>query len=77
MSGPSESALVPILVLLVVLAIDPWVYGDAKARWERGTPVVFSTSFFEVDTPAAWFFGCLLLWIVFFPLYITRRDQVG
>ena len=34
----------PILVLLVVLAIDLWAYGDAKAHWERGTPVVFSTS---------------------------------
>src|SRR5436305_14647738 len=32
---------------------------------ERGTPVVFSASFFEVDAPAAWFFACLLLWIVF------------
>ena len=77
MSGPLGSALVPVLVLLFVLAIDLWVYADAKARWERGSPVVFSTSFFEVDSPAAWFFGCLLLWIVFFPLYMARRDQVG
>jgi hypothetical protein len=77
MSGLSDSALVPILVLLLVVAIDLWVYADAKAHVERGTPVLFSTGFLNVDTPAAWFFGCLLLWILFFPLYITTRDQVG
>ena len=77
MSGPSATALVPILVLLVlvVLATDVWVYVDAKALCERGTPVVFSIGTFRVDTPAAWFFGCLFLWIVFFPLYITGRRQ--
>ena len=35
---------------------------DAKAHAERGTPVVFSSGTFKVDTPAAWFVGCLLLW---------------
>jgi hypothetical protein len=75
-SGPQNSALALILVLLAVLATDLWVYADAKAHYERGIPVVFSTGFFEMDTPAAWFFGCLLLWIVFFPLYIGRRNQV-
>jgi hypothetical protein len=77
MSGLSDSALVPILALLLVVAIDLWVYADAKVHAERGTPVVFSIGFLNVDTPAAWFFGCLLLWILFFPLYITTRDQVG
>ena len=75
MSGQSVTALVPILVLLAVLATDGWVYADAKAQDERGTPVVFSSGTFKMETPAAWFFGCLLLWILFFPLYITRRGQ--
>jgi hypothetical protein len=75
MPGPPNGALVPILVLLVFLGTDFWVHVDAKAHYERGTPVIFSTGFLEVDTPVAWFFGCLLLWIVFFPLYIARRDQ--
>jgi hypothetical protein len=73
----SLSGLAPILVLLLLGAIDLWVYVDAKAHSERGTPVVFSTVFLTVDTPAAWFFGCLLLSIVFIPLYITIRGQVG
>ncbi len=66
-------AVLPTLLLLLVLAVDLWVYADAKAHEERGTPVVFSSGFLNVDTPAAWFVGCLLLWILFFPLYIDRR----
>jgi hypothetical protein len=77
MLGLSVTALVPILVLLPVLATDLWVYADAKAHDERGTPVVASIGSLVVDTPAAWFFGCLLLWVLFFPLYIARRNQVG
>ena len=73
MSGPSDSALAPILVLLLVVATDLWVYADARAHRERGTPVVFSAGSLNVDTPVAWFLGCLLLWVLFFPLYITRR----
>jgi hypothetical protein len=73
----SLSALVPILVVLLLGAIDLWVYVDAKAHSKRGTPVVFSTGFLTVDTPTAWFCGCLLLSIDFIPLYITIRGQVG
>lgn len=75
MLGLSVTALVPILVLLALLATDLWVYADAKAHSERGTPVVFSVGSLKVDTPASWFFGCLLLWILFFPFYITSRNQ--
>jgi hypothetical protein len=74
MSGPS-TPLLPILALFAVLFADAWVYGDARAHAERGRPVVFSSGTFRVDTPAAWFLGCLLLWIVFFPLYIARRGK--
>jgi hypothetical protein len=77
MFGLSVTALVPILVLLALLATDFWVYADAKAHSERGTPVVFSVGSLKMDTPASWFFGCLLLWILFFPLYITSRNQAG
>jgi hypothetical protein len=73
MAGLSDVALAPILVPLLFVAIDLWVYADAKAHVDRGTPVIFSTDFFTVDTPAAWFFGCLLLSIVFIPIYFTIR----
>jgi hypothetical protein len=78
MLGLSVIALGPILVLAAVLATDLWVYADARARWERGAPVILTLGFLQVDTPAAWFVGCLLLWIVFFPLYIkASRDRAG
>ncbi len=75
MPGVPTSALVPILVLLVVLPTDFWVYTDAKAQWERGQPIVLSSGRFQIDTPEAWFVGCLLLWIVFFPLYVIERSR--
>jgi len=77
MPAPSATTLAPILLWLAVLVVDLWVYADAKARRERGTPVVFSTGAFQVQTPAAWFFCCLVLWLVFLPLYIIRRGQPG
>jgi len=40
-----------LLALLVVVAVDAWVYEDAKARAARGTPVVFSFGTFTIDTP--------------------------
>jgi hypothetical protein len=76
MGGTPGSVLVPILVLLPILATDFWVYSDAKAHWEQDAPVVFSAGFLEVDTPATWFVCCLVLWIVFFPLYVTLRNQL-
>jgi cytochrome c oxidase assembly factor CtaG len=76
MVGLSFVAALPVLVLLVVLATDLWVYADATANRERGTPVVFSFGNLKLGTPTAWFLACLLLWIVFFPAYIATRRQV-
>ena len=67
------AALVPVLVVLVILAIDQWVYADAKQRADKGAPVVLRIGAFVVETPATWFIGCLLLWILFFPLYMVSR----
>jgi hypothetical protein len=61
--------------MLVVLVTDVWVYADAKKLARRGTPVVFSLSFLRIETPEAWFLGCLILWIFFFPLYVTGRNR--
>lgn len=60
-------ALVPILILLALFSVVRWVYLDAKAHAERGTPVIFSSGTFKLDTPAAWALGYLILWVVFFP----------
>jgi hypothetical protein len=69
-----SAAAVPLIAAIVVVAIDAWVYADAKAHADRGGPVVFRAGSFAVDTPAAWFLGCLLLWVIFFPIYLTSRS---
>ncbi len=79
MAGISLAPLLSILVLLVVLAIDVWVYADAKKRLSHGDQVSVSLGSLRVETPEAWFLGCLILWVVFFPLYLTatRRNPFG
>ena len=66
-------ALGPIVVLLVILAVDLWVYADAKRSAAQGTPVVARIGSFGVETPEMWFFGSLVLFILFFPLYMVSR----
>src|SRR6059058_2515649 len=71
MTGISPTALLPILIMLVVLAVDAWVYADARKRLQEGDRVTISAGSLRVATPEAWFLGCLILWVVFFPLYLT------
>ncbi len=66
-------ALGPLAVAVALLAVDIWVLLDAKQHTERGTPVVLRLGSVVIDSPAAWFVGCLLLWILFFPLYVISR----
>jgi hypothetical protein len=66
-------AVVPIVVIVVALATDLWIYEDAKAQQNGGTPVVLSWGAFKLDTPFGWLAACLLVWIVFVPLYIVGR----
>jgi hypothetical protein len=69
----TATALAPVLVILVILTVDAWVYVDAKRYVDHGTPVVFRSGNLVIDSPASWFIGCLVLWIIFFPLYMTSR----
>lgn len=71
----SGSALVPLIVLLAILTIDLWVYNDARARRDNGRPVVAAIGSLRIDNPEAWLAGCLLLSIVFIPLYLAARDD--
>jgi hypothetical protein len=67
------ATLAPVLVLLLILAIDLWVYADAQQRAHEEAPVVVRIGAFVLETPKTWFVGCLLLWIIFFPLYMVSR----
>jgi hypothetical protein len=61
MSGLTAVLLVPALVLFAVFSTASWVYADAKAQRERGTPAVLSVGAFELSTPKGWFLGCLFV----------------
>lgn len=65
----------PVLVLLVVVGSDLWVLLDAKRCSEEGTPVTLRIAGLVIDTPMAWFLGCLILWIFFFPIYLVSRSR--
>jgi hypothetical protein len=65
--------LAPLVAVVAILAVDLWVYADAKRCAEHGAPVVLRIGGFVVETPGTWFLGCLLLWILFFPAYLVSR----
>jgi hypothetical protein len=75
MPTPSVNPFATLVMLVVVIAVDHWVYVDAKAQAERDRPVAFSADSFAVDTPLERFVGCLLLWIVFVPLYVSSTSR--
>ena len=58
-----------LVILLMVVGSSAWVYSDATARHKR------KKSFFNPGKPLAWALHCLLLWIVFFPIYLGRRAE--
>ena len=72
--GSYVTTLVPLGVLLATVL---WVYQDASAQARRGTPVFFSVGSVEVSKPATWALGCLCVWVVFTPLYLTCRRLKG
>lgn len=48
------------IIAIVVIGTCIWVYADAK---QRGL------------NQLEWVVGCILLWILFFPLYLVKRTQ--
>lgn len=73
MTGPSAQLLGPLLLVVFVLGTDLWVLRDARDRAAEGRPVVLELGTLRIDTPEAWFVACLLLWVVFMPLYLVIR----
>jgi hypothetical protein len=43
--------LVPIIVVLVIIGTDLWVYTDARTRADSGDPVVYSVGSIRLDSP--------------------------
>jgi hypothetical protein len=73
MGGRGSNWVAPVTILVVILAIDVWVYREAQVRRAGGQSVVASVGPVTISTPEQWFLGCLLLWIFVFPLYLVAR----
>ncbi len=59
------------IVLLMVIGTSIWVVVDAKSLG-FGKRAINN----QVDSgPWTWFFACLLLWIVAFPIYLVKRSK--
>src|SRR4051812_37910073 len=55
-----------LLVVLVVVGTIIWVAVDApKREWPNGS------------STASWVIGCVLLWIVVFPIYLYKRSKTS
>lgn len=59
------------LILLVVISTGIWVYFDA---WSIGTKMGQAKGTVQMNA-ISWLLGCLLLWIVAFPMYLIKRGK--
>ncbi len=67
--------VVALVLLLVFLAADAWVYVDAQRWSDEGTPVQFRIGNLVVATPELWAVACIVLFVVFFPAYLVSRKN--
>jgi len=59
-------------LIIIILFTSIWVYTDAKKIGAGG----FNANSFTGMSPIGWFLACLLLWIVVFPLYLIKRNDI-
>ena len=76
MSGSGGvGALLPLLLVILVGACSLWVLHDARSRAQRGRPVTAVLGRWRIDEPEVWAIASLIVWIVFFPWYLSARSQ--
>lgn len=71
----SPSVVGPLLLVLVIVITDAWVGWDATTLKARGETVYVSLGRLTISEPLHWVLACLLLWIVFFPMYLAARRR--
>jgi hypothetical protein len=59
------------IILLIVIGTSIWVFADAKSLGVRKGLV---KGVFDMG-PGEWAFACLLVWIICFPLYLSKRTE--
>ena len=61
------------IMIVLVLGTSIWAAIDAS---KIGAGKVASNNWSVNTSPVQWFFLCVLLWIVFFPLYLVKRSGI-
>lgn len=59
------------LLFVVVIGTSVWVAFDAKTIGVKKGQVKGMAGM----GPIGWFFACLLIWIIAFPLYLAKRGE--
>ena len=63
-----------LLVVVVLGATSLWVLQDARSRVQLHRPVVATFGGLTVERPEVWAALCLLLVVLFLPLYLVARS---
>jgi hypothetical protein len=62
--------------IIIVVTTSVWVLIDAISIGIKRTPETKETGKSSLNMGAvAWFFACLLLWVIYFPLYLIKRGK--
>lgn len=67
--------LAPLVLLGLLVASVLWVLNDARVRADHRRAVIMRIGDLQIDRPEVWAAGCLVLWILFFPLYLKARSE--
>lgn len=66
-----------VLTVLIVAALDAWVYADARARQGTRREVAVTIGAMRIDRAEMWLVWCLVLFVFFFPLYLVARREAA
>lgn len=70
-----STALVVLVPLVLVIGADLWVYSDARSRQGTGREPGVRIGSLQLNTPEAWAIGCLVLFVIVFPIYLVARRE--
>ena len=68
------SVLSALLVVMALGATSLWVLEDARSRVQLDRPVVARFGDLTIDRPEVWAALCLLVVVLFLPLYLVARS---
>jgi len=60
------------IIGVVILATSIWVFFDSKNIGVKSGQL---KGFFGMG-PIGWFFACVILWIICFPAYLLKRNEL-